>query len=103
MRFRRIDPAPSLAHQIHFEGTPIPFAEGDTVAGALLAAGIGTFRTTPVTGAPRAPYCLMGSCFDCLMRIDGAENRRACMTPASDGMQVERARGPRPAGEERMP
>lgn len=71
----------------------MPFRDGDTVAGALLAAGVDKFRDTPTTGAPRGPYCLMGVCFDCLLHINGAANQRACMTLAADGMRTERPNG----------
>ncbi|MCW2307714.1 (2Fe-2S)-binding protein [Rhodobium gokarnense] len=92
MRLRRVDPAPA-GGQFFFEGRPVPFREGDSVASALMAAGIATFRATPVTGAARAPYCLMGVCYDCLVRIDGADNQRACMTPCGEGLRVERQAG----------
>ena len=62
---------------------------GDTVAAALLAAGIDHCRTTPVSGAPRAPYCMMGVCFDCLVTIDGVGNRQGCLVPVREGMEVE--------------
>jgi len=68
---------------------------GDTVAAALLVAGIDHCRTTPISGAKRAPYCMMGVCFECLMEIDGIGNRQACLTPVVAGMQVRRQRGAR--------
>jgi D-hydroxyproline dehydrogenase subunit gamma len=71
---------------------------GDTVASALLAAGVDRCRTTPVTGAPRLPYCLMGVCFDCLVTIDGIGSRQACLVPVRDGMKVETQQGKREAG-----
>ena len=46
-------------------------------------------RTTPVTGAPRAPYCMMGVCFDCLVTIDGVGNRQGCLVPVREGMRIE--------------
>jgi sarcosine oxidase subunit alpha len=70
---------------------------GDSVATAMLAAGIATCRTT-VQGAPRAPYCLMGACFDCLVTIDGVGNRQACMVKVSRGMRIETQRGKREIG-----
>jgi D-hydroxyproline dehydrogenase subunit gamma len=33
---------------------------GNSVAATLLAAGFDRCRTSPVSGAPRGPYCLMG-------------------------------------------
>lgn len=73
-----------------FEGRPITARAGDSVAAALLLAGVATTRTSPVSGAPRAAYCMMGSCFECLMVIDGAADRQACLTPVADGMVVSR-------------
>jgi aerobic-type carbon monoxide dehydrogenase small subunit (CoxS/CutS family) len=53
------------------------------------------FRETPVSGAPRAPLCLMGSCFDCLVQVDGQANVQACMVRVKDGMQVQLQHGAR--------
>lgn len=80
------------------DGKAISAGEGDTVAAAMLAAGLSHCRTTPVTGAPRAPYCLMGVCFECLVTIDGIGSRQACLVPVREGMLVETQRGRREAG-----
>ena len=80
------------------DGQPIRARTGDTVAAAMLAAGIDQCRTTPVSGVPRAPYCLMGVCFDCLVTIDGVGSRQACLIPVRDGMTVESQLGKREAG-----
>jgi len=83
---------------IKVDGRDIRARIGDTVAAAMLAAGIDRCRTTPVSGAPRAPYCLMGVCFDCLVTIDGVGSRQACLAPVRDGMTVETQIGKREAG-----
>ena len=57
-----------------FDGVPITASVEDSVAAALLAAGIRSCRTTPLSGAARGPYCMMGVCFECLVRIDGIGN-----------------------------
>ena len=80
------------------DGKPIRARAGDTVAAAMLAAGVDHFRTTPVTEAPRAPYCLMGVCFDCLVTIDGVGSRQACLIEVREGMAVETQLGKREAG-----
>ena len=80
------------------DGKAVQARSGDTVAAALLAAGFDRCRTTPVTGAPRAPYCLMGVCFDCLVTIDGLGSRQACLVPVQEGMTVETQIGKREAG-----
>ena len=78
------------------DGQPVSAREGDSVAAALLAAGLVATRSTPVSQSKRGPYCMMGVCFDCLMVIDGVPSRQACMVSVRDGMRVERQNGPRP-------
>ena len=95
--FKRLAEA-GAAVAITIDGKPVTARGGDTVAAALLAAGIDHCRTTPVTGAPRAPYCMMGVCFDCLVPIDGVGRRQACLVPVHPGMKVETQLGRREAG-----
>ena len=71
------------------------FRSGESVAGVLMAAGITYFRETPVSGSQRGPWCLMGVCYECLLRVDGHDNQRACMTTPRAGMVVERQIGAR--------
>ncbi len=77
-----------------FEGETVTAAEGETVAAALLAHGAGYTRRSVVSGTPRAPYCMIGACFECLVEIDGRPNRQACLTPVRPGMRVRRQEGP---------
>jgi predicted molibdopterin-dependent oxidoreductase YjgC len=77
---------------VTFDGRAIEMAEGDSLAAGLLAAGVRAFRATPVSGAPRGPYCMMGACFDCLVEIEG-ETVQACMTPVRAGLVAAPARG----------
>lgn len=72
-----------------FEGRPIAFGKGQSLAAALTAAGERAFRETP-TGGHRSIFCGMGVCQDCLVAVDGAPNQRACMTTARPGMTVAR-------------
>jgi D-hydroxyproline dehydrogenase subunit gamma len=92
--FRRLDGG-SGEVRFSFDGREFGARPGDSVAVALLAAGEANLRETPVSGAPRAPYCMMGVCFDCLVEIDGVGNRQACLVPVVEGMQVRRQRGAR--------
>lgn len=89
---KRIDQATTLL-TFSFEGRSVIGTEGDTVAAALLAAGERVFRTTPVSGSGRGPFCMMGVCFDCLVEIDGISNRQACMTLVAEGMAVRTQQG----------
>lgn len=81
-----------------FDGRAMTGRAGDTVTAALLANGVCACRTTPVSETPRAPYCLMGVCFDCLVVIDGVGNRQGCLIPLEDGMRVESQLGRRHIG-----
>lgn len=83
---------------ITVDGKPVVARPGDTIAAAMLAAGFAHCRTTPVSGAPRAPYCLMGVCFECLVTVDGVGSRQGCLVPVRDGMMVETQVGRREPG-----
>lgn len=87
--FRRITEASAAALTILIDGIACEAREGDSVAAAMLSSGHSVTRMSALSGAPRAPYCLMGVCFECLVTIDGIGNRQACMTEVRPGMQVE--------------
>lgn len=91
--FRRLPEDNRDIVTIMFEGEPLEVPEGETVAAAMSIAGRGATRTTPVSGAPRQAYCLMGVCFECLMVIDGQSDQQACMVTVRDGMTVQRQEG----------
>jgi D-hydroxyproline dehydrogenase subunit gamma len=63
---------------------------GASAVAAVLLAGFRSIRETPVEGSERAPYCMMGICFDCLAEIDGAPNRQSCMVETRPGMRIRR-------------
>ena len=94
--FRRLETPPTEPVEIIIDGRKQIAAVGDTVAAALLVSGLSPpyTRTTPVSAAPRAPLCLMGACYECLVVIDGKPNQRACQVVVRDGMRVERQHGP---------
>jgi predicted molibdopterin-dependent oxidoreductase YjgC len=92
--FKRLDDTPEKLVTVTIEGQPVEVPAGETVAAVVLASGLGHTRTTPVSGAPRAPYCLMGVCYECLMVINGQPNRRACREVVDEGMTIERQYGP---------
>ena len=72
------------------EGRTILVPAGSSAAAAVLVAGFRSIRETPVGGLERAPYCMMGVCFDCLAEIDGVPNCQSCMIEARPGMQIRR-------------
>ncbi len=82
--------------QVSINGSTLQVTEGITVAAAVLGAGLRHTRTT-VSGAKRAPCCMMGVCYECVMVIDGQANRRACVTYVRNGMSIETQNGTGPA------
>ena len=74
-------------------GQPVAAEKGESVAAVLLRQTQGWCRTTPVSQTPRAPYCMMGVCFECLVEIDGVPARQSCLVAVRDGMQVRRQIG----------
>lgn len=73
-----------------FEGRHIEFEPGETIAEALLRAGVTAFSRGPKYHRPRGPFCLSDTCAQCHMRVGGEPNVSTCTTPAADGLEVER-------------
>jgi len=84
---------PTIAVEV--EGRIVRVPAGASAAAAVLLAGLPNIRETSVTGSPRAPYCMMGVCYDCLAEIDGVPNRQSCMVAARPGMRIRRQQGAR--------
>lgn len=82
-----------MSDSFDFDGRPIPFAPGQSVGAALIAAGVRSWRTTRLAGRPRGLFCGIGVCFDCLVTVDGRPNERACLLPASAGAAVATQEG----------
>lgn len=75
--------------KINVDGKTIEAYEGETVAAALLSAGIQIFSQSQKHKEPRGFFCGMGVCYDCLVTVDGVHAIRACLTQVAEGMQVE--------------
>jgi predicted molibdopterin-dependent oxidoreductase YjgC len=87
--FERIEEARALV-SVSFDGEEVRLAEGENLAAELLAAGVAVFRRSPVSGAARAPFCMMGACFECVVEVDGVTTQ-ACMVTVRPGLVVCRA------------
>jgi predicted molibdopterin-dependent oxidoreductase YjgC len=87
----------SATIEVFVDGVAVLVPPGASAAAAVLLAGAAAIRETPISGAPRLPYCMMGVCFDCLAEIDGVANRQACLVPVAPGMRIARQRGARQA------
>ena len=81
------DRGPSFTFR--FAGRPYTAYPGETIGAALLAAGVRQLRATRVEDAPRGLLCGIGSCFDCLVVVDGQAGQRACLTPVTPDAEVE--------------
>ena len=93
--FRRLPDADGAAVEVTIDGTSARVRAGDTVAAALISAGVLASRVADVSGAPRAPYCMMGVCFECLVTVDGVANRQGCLVPVQPGMRIDTQHGKR--------
>ena len=80
-----LDRGPPLAFT--FDGAPVGGYAGESVAAALLAAGISTLRRSPRDGAPRGAFCWVGICQECTVVVDG-RRRPACGTAVTEGLVV---------------
>lgn len=72
----------------YFDDQALSAQPGQSVAAALMAAGIWSLRQAS-DGTPRGVFCGMGTCFECAMTIDGTPEQRACITLVRPGMRVQ--------------
>lgn len=72
--------------RIQIDGEALDVPNGISVAAAIARLGH-PFRRS-VKGEMRAPFCGMGICFECRVRIDNVAQQRACMVTVREGMQV---------------
>lgn len=89
--FKKLGASTSDAITIFVDGEVLSVPPGDSVAAALLGVGTLRFRQSAKSGTPRSPHCMMGSCFECLVEIDGMPGRQACMTTVAEGMTIKLA------------
>jgi hypothetical protein len=95
--FRKLDDPSTepLTLSLTIDGQSVNADPGDSVAAALLCLSPPLSRTTPVKGGSRAPYCMMGVCFECLATVDGVASTQTCLVEVKQGMCVERQHGRR--------
>jgi sarcosine oxidase subunit alpha len=79
------------ARRVHFsfDGRPVTAQEGQSLAAALLDAGVVTLTRSSKYRRPRGLYCANGHCPNCMLRVDGQPHVRTCMTPARNDHVVE--------------
>jgi predicted molibdopterin-dependent oxidoreductase YjgC len=74
--------------EIIVNGQPIRAFPGESVAAALFASGIYHLRSSCRLGDARGMYCLMGSCQECVVVIDG-RRVESCRERVREGMIIE--------------
>lgn len=70
-----------------FDGVAIRAYAGESIACALMRAGVLKLRKAPEDSAPRGAFCLMGLCQECVVLIDG-RRVESCRTEALSGLAV---------------
>ncbi|WZH38312.1 MAG: (2Fe-2S)-binding protein [Microbacterium enclense] len=80
-----VEPTHSPTLTVSVDGATLEGAEGQTIAGVLLASGRLGWRTTSVGGRPRGVFCGIGVCFDCIAEVNGERDVRLCQRRAKDG------------------
>ncbi|MCI4348812.1 MAG: 2Fe-2S iron-sulfur cluster-binding protein [Thermoplasmata archaeon] len=74
---------------VWYRGGPLPVRSGETLARALLRSGQTILGRSIRYHRPRAPFCGVGHCTGCLVRVNGNPNVRACRYVPSPGDRVE--------------
>lgn len=96
--FRKLhEPVPGVI-TIEIDGVSAIAEHGESVAAVLLRQAEAWSRLTPVTHNKRAPYCMMGVCFECLAEVNGVASVQTCLKPVSNGMRIARQTGKRKIG-----
>jgi len=86
--FKLLPDADRATVSVVINGRSVAVPPGCSAAAAMLFHGGGVTRTTAISGSGRAPYCMMGVCFECLMEIDGEPNQQGCLVIVSEGMRI---------------
>jgi len=72
---------------IEVDGVAVETLAGDTLMVALLTHGK-RLRMSEFGDGPRAGFCLMGACQDCMVWTPEGRKLRACDTPVSPGLKI---------------
>ena len=71
-----------------YEGQTVEGFQGESIASALMRAGIISVRSTARLQQRRGYYCGMGICWECAVHIDGTGVVRSCAFPVSRALNV---------------
>ncbi len=88
--FKRIVSDADQYVEVTIDGTATEVPAGVSVSTALLLADRTPYRRSPVTEEPRSPHCMIGTCFECLVEINGAPNVQGCLVAVRENMEIRR-------------
>lgn len=86
-QFHRLGELSRRPVRLEVDGETVEALDGDTLQVALLTSGR-RLRQSEFGDGPRAGFCLMAACQDCLVWTADGEPLRACSTPVADGMKL---------------
>ena len=79
------DPRPRT---VEFRGRPLALPAGATLLAGLAERGLPQFQRSVRYHRPRAPFCGVGHCSQCLVRVNGVPNVRACRYEPAPGDRI---------------
>jgi len=85
-RLSGIDRGPFVT--VQFDDRTIRAYEGETVAAALMSAGIVGFSRADAAFTAARLYCGMGTCRQCEVEVEGRGRVRSCRTRVHPGMRI---------------
>lgn len=81
--------------EIMIDDRAISAHEGEPLAAVFLRQDDVHTRISYPSVAPRAPFCMMGVCFECVVHVEGTGTVRSCQISVREGMRVARQDQPK--------
>lgn len=88
--FARIKTNDGARSIVYIDDVATSCSTGDTVAAVMMLDDGKPYRRTIISSSGRAPFCMMGICFECLVEIDGTANQQGCLRSIEPGMRIRR-------------
>lgn len=81
------------ARRIRYRNRILDVRPGETLLAAIARSGLPVLERSTRYRRPRAPFCGVGQCTGCLVRVNGRPLVRSCQYRPADGDRVEAAPG----------
>ncbi len=75
--------------EIRVDGKLLRARAGERLLTSLVKAGYKVLHRTPRRAVPGPVVCAKGTCYECLVTVNGREMVQACMTRVRAGLEVE--------------